>query len=293
MIESLIGIVGALSSGLLMYDGLMTREEKRRKFLMTKRRLKAFQIQAKEAAAPKELEILLKNAGNPMGLNAFRYQMIRYVIALSFLFYYFIVPLVVSQRFVFWSIAIIIILLLASSPKIPFSAFSFIMRKLTEIFKSKKNNEVFQLHDLLISEFELMQSRQVNMYHVLKRLYKNFVHLQPELQELLQPSNWKEDPTPALERFANQVDTTEAHMLVNILSKFDQHTDREVAISSLESNSKLFGTKQRENYRMRQKLKNDLIIIPVFVTHMLIIGIFMGVIVVMAMHSFGQSNIHL
>lgn len=286
-----LGIVGAMLSGILMFDGLLSREEKRRRFLMTKRRLKAFQIQAKDAAAPKELDLILQDAGQPLGLNAFRYQIIRYGILFSFLMYYFVIPLIIHQDFAFGVMAAFIILLGATSPKIPFSAFSFVMKKLTEICKIRKNNEIFQLQDLLISEFELMESRQVNTYHILKRLYKNFDHIQPELQELLQPSNWKDDPTPALDRFGEQIGTTEAHMLVNILSKFDQHTDREVAISSLESNSKLFGTKQVENYRMRRKLINDLALIPIFFTHMLIMALFIGVIVVVSMIAFGQSNV--
>lgn len=286
-----LGVLGGLFSSIFMFDGLLTREEKRRRFLMTKRRIKAFQIHAKEAAAPKELENILKNAGNPLGLNAFRYQMFRYVISFSLLIYYFIIPLVFQHEFVVWAIVIPIFLLLLTSPKLPFSAFSFIIRKITEIYKSRKNNEIFQLHDLLISEFELMDSHQVNMYHVLKRLYRNFDHIQPELQELLQPSNWKDDPTPFLEQFAERINTTEAHMLVNILSKFDQHTNREIAISSLESNSKLFGTSQIENYRMRKKLTNDLALIPIFITHMLIMGCFIGVIIVLAMNAFNQSNL--
>jgi hypothetical protein len=286
-----LGIIGGLLSSFFMYDGLLTREEKRRKFLMTKRRFKAFQIHVKEAAAPKVLENILKNAGNPLGLNAFRYQMYRYVLIISLIIYYFLIPLIFHKEFVYWGTVLSIFLLLITSPKIPFSVFSFIMRKVTEIYKSRKNNEIFQLHDLLISEIELMESNQVNIYHILKRLYRNFEHIQPELQELLQPSNWKVDPTPSLEKFAERINTTEAHMLVNILSKFDQHTDREIAISSLESNSKLFGTSQIENYRMRKKLINDIALIPIFITHMLIMGCFIGVIIVLAMNAFNQSNL--
>jgi hypothetical protein len=285
------GILGGLFSSFLMLDGLLSREEKRRRLLMSKRRLRAFHVQVKTAAALKELDYTLQGAGSPLGLNAFRFQMIRFTFSISFFLYYFIIPLALNHKFVLWSLAVTILFIIITSPKLPFSAFTFIMKKLSEIYKIRKNNEIFQLHDLLISEIELMETHQVNMYHVLKRLYKSFEHIQPELQELLQPSNWKENPTPALEKFANRIDTTEAHMLVNILSKFDQHTDREVAISSLESNSKLFGTKQIENYRMRRKLANDLALIPIFATHMLIMSIFIGVIVVLAMQAFDNSTL--
>lgn len=286
-----LSIFGSLASGILMFDGLVTQEEKRRKFLMAKRRIKAFQLQAKEAAAPKELDIVLREAGSPLGLNAFRYQMIRYGISFSFLFYYFIVPLLIQQNIIFWVIGLFIFFLILTSTRFQYSAFSLLIKKLTVIYKSRKNNEIFQLHDLLISEIELIENRQVNTFHILKRLYKNFDHIQPELQALLEPSNWREDPTPALERFADQINTPEAHMLINILAKFDKHTDRKVAVSSLESNSKLFATKQIENYRMRRKLENDLALIPIFITHMLIIAIFIGVIVVLAMQAINQSNI--
>lgn len=274
-----------------MYDGLLSREEKRRSLIMTKRRLKAFQIQIREAAAPKEIEIILKKAGNPLGLTAYRYQLFRYGIILSLGIYYFVFPLVIQQRFVFWVLPIVILLLLASSPKLPFSLFTFVMNKLASIHESRKNNEIFQLYDLLISEIELMESHQVNMYHVLKNLYKNFYSIQPELQELLQPANWKEDPTPALEHFAERINTSEAHMLINILSKFDKHTDKEVAVASLESNAELFATNKIENYRMRKKLTYDLALIPIFTTHMLIMAIFLGVIVVLSMYAFNQANL--
>ncbi len=286
-----LAFIGSMLSGILMFDGLLTREEKRRRFLMTKRRLKAFQVQAKDKAITEELDSILRYAGNPLGLNAFRYQLIRYSIIISMFVYYFLLPLIVKHEFNYWTVVITIVLVVSSSTRLPYSLFAFIIKKVTTIYESRKNNEIFQLHDLLISEFELMESRQVNTYHILKRLYKNFEHIQPELQELLVPSNWKEDPRPAFERFANSINTPEAHMLVNILSKFDKHTNRDVAISSLESNAELFATKQIENYRTRRKLINDLALIPVFFTHILVMAIFMGVIVILTMQAFNQSNL--
>ena len=281
---------GAISSSVLMYDGLLSREERRRRKLMTKRRLKAFQIQVREVAVSREIDTILERAGRPLGLTAYRYQLIRHGIIISLAMYYLALPLVVEQRFVFLVIPISIFLLVVSSPKLPFSAFSFFMRKLEKLHDSRKNNEIFQLYDSLISEFQLMESRQANTYHVLKKLYKNFDNIQPELQELLEPSNWTDDPTSALERFADRINTSEAHMLVNILSKFDQHTDKDVAISSLESNSELFATNQIENLRMRRKLINDMALIPIFATHMLIMSVFLGVIIVLSMYAFNQSN---
>lgn len=284
-----LALTGSLTSGIFMYDGLVSREEKRLQLIMAKRRLKAFRIQAIEKTKFEELEATLREAGNPFSLNAFRYQMIRYVFTLTFLLYYYVYPLFIYRDFNGWALLLFGLLIAMTSPKIPFSVFSFVIKKLQEIHRSKKNNEIFQLHDSLISEFELMDQRQVNTYHVLKRLYRNFEYIQPELQELLQPQNWKEDPAPALDRFANQINTTEAHMLVSILEKFDQHTDRDVALSSLESNSKLFSTNKIENYRMRLKLTNDLALIPIFLTHMLILGVFIGVIVNLAMQAFDSS----
>lgn len=286
-----LGGLGSISAGVLMYDGLSSREEKRRNILMAKRRLKSFQIQAMQAAAPQYLDEILKAAGNPLRLNAFRYQMYRYGAIGFFLAYYFLYPVVIRGQFSVWGIAVPFFLLLLSSPKIPVSAFSFIIRKLTDINISKRNNEIFQLHDLLISEIELMESRQVNTYHTLKRLYKYFDHIQPELQELLEPNNWKDNPEASLKKFGKQIGTTEAHMLVNILAKFDQHTNREVAIASLENNSKLFATKQIESYRMRRKLVNDLALIPIFTTHMLIVLNFIAVVVILTMNAMDQSNL--
>jgi len=285
-----LGISGCIASGILMYDGLTTREEKRRSILMAKRRLKAFQDQAKQSAVPKYLDEILRKAGNPLGLTAVRYQMFRYGFTVALFVYYFIFPLVLKQHFAFGVLSFILLFLYVSSPKFPFTLFSFIMTKLIEIQESKKNNEIFQLHDSLISELELMESRQVNTYHILKRLYKHFEYIQPELQELIQPHNWKVDPTPALERFAERIGTTEAHMLINILTKFDKHTNREVAISSLESNSQLFSTKQIENYRTRRKLINDLATIPIFITHILIVLNFIAVVVILTLETMKNTT---
>jgi len=286
-----LGILGSLLAGILAYDGLLSREEKRRSVLMAKRRLKAFQEHTRQSAIPKHLDELLKKAGNPLGLTAVRYQMFRYGIAVALFIYYFVIPFILHKDASFGVLAFVVVFLYASSPKFPYTLFSFVIKKLVEIQESKKNNEVFQLHDLLISELQLMESRQVNTYHLLKRLYKYFDYIQPELQELIQPHNWKDDPTPALERFAERIGTPEANMLVNILSKFDKHTNRDVAIASLESNSKLFSTKQIENYRTRRKLVNDLATIPIFITHILIVFNFIAIVVIITLETMKDSTL--
>lgn len=274
------GVIGALLSGYLVYSALVSGEEKLLARLRIHQRLKSQKEQFVKESNMSKAEVLLKEVGYPLKVNGFRYRIFRISLLGVLSINYLIIPFLLTGEISLYMTLFIVTIGWLTQPRFPYSIFRLVMHRLIELRKAKRNNEVFQLHDLLVSEIDMMTNNRVNTYSILRSLYPYFTQIKQEIAKLLR--NWKNDPDQALSAFADEIGTKEAEALVAVLKRLDAN-EREVAMEALRSHGDLFAKSQIENYRRRKKLFTDLSSIPIRAAHFFIILNFIAIVVYMVM----------
>jgi hypothetical protein len=281
-------VLGAILAGYLFYSGLSSREERIRSRLKLRQGFQEQKHKFMSKAQHSKEDLQLNQAGNPLGFNGIRYRIVRIIVIVAFTLNYMVLPIIMIEDIKIIAVFVVITLIILTEPKFKYSLYNFLINKLIEFRQSKRNSEIFQLHDLLISEIDMMSNNRVNTYSILKNLHPYFEHIKADLTKLLR--NWKNDPDNALEAFANDIGTKEARALASVLMRLDAN-EREVATEALKSHGELFAKSQIEAYRRRKKLFADLGAIPVRITHFLIILNFICIIVYMVMDILKNSRI--
>jgi hypothetical protein len=270
----------ALLAGYLLYSGLSSRLEKQHYRLRLKESLQKQSKKFENKAKSSKAEQLLNEAGNPLGLNGVKWEILKWTLLSFLLINYIVYPTLLSKEVSMYSILFIIVVMVMLSPTFPFSITRFILNRLVDYKKAKRSSELFSLYDMLISEIQMMQNTRVNAYSLLRMLKPYFKELDATMSRLL--TNWTSDQGPehALDVFAKEIGTNEAKSLANILKKFDENK-RDAILKSLIGMEDMFINSQIENYRRRRKLYVDLANIPIKGAHFLIILNFVLVIVCM------------
>ncbi|MCK6259598.1 hypothetical protein LCY76_23815 [Fictibacillus sp. KIGAM418] len=283
----ILAIIGGCVAGYFIYSGLSTREER----IRYRMRIRQGVVKQKEKyildASNSLEEQLLKQAGHPLKINGLRYRVIRILTLVIIAINYTILPFFSTGSFNIASLLIVLAFFVLTEPKLKFSLFSIILNKVIEYRQAKRNSEIFQLHDLLISEIDMMTNNRVNTYNILKNLYPYFTSIKGEFTRILM--NWKNDPDEALEVFSKEIDTKEAKALVSVLKKLDDN-EQSVAIEALRSHADLFAKSQIENYRRRKKLFLDIGGIPIRAAHFFIILNFLSIVVYMVLNIFSTTR---
>ncbi|MFP7442555.1 hypothetical protein SFC50_02510 [Bacillus infantis] len=285
-----IAIILALVSGYLVYSGISSRVEKQHLRLRFKEEIAKRQNRLKVQAETGKAEEIFKEAGYPLGITGVRWTII-YWILLAFLFINYIAyPYMAKGSISLISIVIIVSVMTLLSPAFPFSLTRFILKRLIEYKKAKRNSELFSLYDMLLSEIEMMQQTRINAYSLIRTLKPYFKELDGTITRLL--ANWTSDNGPdyALDIFAKEIGTNEAKSLANVLKKFDENK-RDTIILSLKGMEDMFINSQIENYRRKRKLYVDLAKLPIKATHGLIILNFVVVIIFMVSYLMKDSKL--
>lgn len=235
-------------------------------------------------------EQLFKDAGYPLGLNGYRWEILKWSLLVFLLMNYILYPAISGRDVSMYSILFILASMVLFSPTFPFSISRFILNRLIEYKKAKRNSELFSLYDMLISEIQMMETTRVNAYSLLRMLKPYFTELDGGISRLL--ANWtsSEGPDYALDTFAKEIGTNEAKSLANVFKKFDDNK-RETILKSLQGMEDMFITSQIENYRRRRKLYVDLAKIPIKGAHYLIIFNFVLLIVYMVSTLLDSTNL--
>ncbi|MFE8703932.1 hypothetical protein ACFYKX_25500 [Cytobacillus sp. FJAT-54145] len=273
-------VLGAIFAGYLVYSGLSSRIEKQHIRLRLKGALQEKNLQYRDKVAKGNVEILFKEAGNPLGINGIRWEIFKWALMILVSSNYIFIPYLMKGDFSSFYILIILGGMILLSPTFPYSLTRFILNRVIEYRKAKRNSELFSLYDMLISELQMMNSTRVNAYSLLRTLKPYFKELDGPLTRLL--ANWTKDEGPeiALELFADEIGTGEAKSLSNVLKKFDENT-KDTILKSLKGMEEMFITSQIENYRRKRKLYVDLAGLPIRAAHGLILLNFVLVIIAM------------
>lgn len=285
-----VAVVVAIVSGYLLYSGLSNRVERQHIRLRFKEALKEGQNQFKKQAETSKTEQLLKEAGYPLKINGLRWEIIKWTLLVIVLLNYVVYPYLTNGDIQVFYILGVLAGMIFLSPTFPYSLTRFVLNRLIDYKKAKKNSELFSLYDMLLSEIQMMQQTRVNAYSLIRTLKPYFKELDGTITRLL--ANWTshEGPESALEIFAKEIGTNEAKSLANVLKTFDEN-NRDTIITSLLGMEDMFITSQIENYRRKRKLYVDLANLPIKAAHGLILLNFIVVIVYMVSYLMSDARL--
>ncbi|MDQ0255486.1 hypothetical protein J2S74_002868 [Evansella vedderi] len=274
-----LAVVGAVTSGYLVYSGLSTKTERIQSRLRVKQKFRAQKDQFVDTSMNSPTEELLKEAGYPLKLNAVRFNILRLSLIALFVINYIIIPLVFKGSYSTWAVIGVVAAWFLTSATFSYSLVRWIISKVIDFRAAKRNAELFVLYDLLISEIEMMTNNRVNTYNLIRNLFPYFEEIRKPIRDLL--LNWNEiGPAKAIDIFVEDIGTKEAYTLGSVLKTLDQNK-RETALEGLRSMNDVFVKSQIENYRRRRKLFVDLGSIPIKGAHFFIILNFIAVVVYM------------
>lgn len=195
------------------------------------------------------LEVSLRNAGYPLGLNSLSFQIIRLSILVVWLVTIFSGWLFSSNPFPMNSFAFACLFFVFTMP-VRNTPFSMLLDKLAQSHLREKNKEVFTLYSMIDNEFISSNGSPLTMYSLLNKLQPNFSSIKPAIGKAI--LLWRNNPSLALDAFANEVGTAEAKDLANILKNVDATGPAE-ALDILQNRREQFLTMRHEIYRRYQK----------------------------------------
>lgn len=280
LVVRVVPIMLSFLAGYLIYSGLASRIEKQQLRIRFKVAVDGRNEKHKEKVNNSKSEKLFKEAGYPLGINGIKWELIKNGLwALAILNYVFF-PIITTGDFSIIVLILVMIGMIMLLPTFRFSLTRFILNRLIDYKKAKRNAELFSLYDMLISEIQMMQNTRINSYSIIRTLKPYLKEIDGPLSRLL--AGWTSDvgPEKALDAFAKEIDTNEAKSLANVLKKFDENK-KETILQSLKGMEDMFITSQIENYRRRRKLYVDIANLPIKAAHGLIILNFVVVVVFM------------
>lgn len=195
------------------------------------------------------LEVSLRKAGYPLGLNSLSFQIIRLSILVVWLVTIFSGWLFSSNPFPMNSFAFACLFFVFTMP-VRNTPFSMLLDKLAQSHLREKNKEVFTLYSMIDNEFISSNGSPLTMYSLLNKLQPNFSSIKPAIGKAI--LLWRNNPSLALDAFANEVGTAEAKDLANILKNVDATGPAE-ALDILQNRREQFLTMRHEIYRRYQK----------------------------------------
>jgi len=288
MIVYFVSILGSVGAGILLYNSLSTPTEKIQNRLRLRRGFTEKKDKTLETIADSSLEKTLKDAGNPLNLNALKFHILRWSLTIALILNYYLVPYFLQSGFNKTSILAILLFFILTMPEMKYSAVRIGLNKIIEYRKAKLNSEIFILHDLLVGEIEMMSQTRVNTYNILRQMTPYFSFIQPQMNRLI--TNWGEKgPDLALDDFAKELNTPEAVSLVSVLKTLD-YNDRIKALKALKGMGDLFIRKQIENHRRKKKMIVDLFSIPINSAVFIIMLNFLVLIVYMVIGTLGDGS---
>ena len=277
-----VAIVGAITSGLLVYFGLASKQERKQTRLRVKQQLESNKEKVVKQASDSPGEQLLREADYPLGINGIKYYIFFVSLMVVLTGYYLVFPFLMGQFISVWRILFLIVVYFVFLPTFPYSLFRYVLNAVIAYKQAKRNSEVFMLYDLVINELEGMDVTRVNTYNLIRNLKPYFEYINGSLSQLL--ARWTDDggPREALERFGEDIGTKESKSLAATLKTLDEN-DRSTVLSALKGMNNMFVRSQIENYRRRRKVMTDLGSLPIRITHFLILLNFIAVVVYMVM----------
>lgn len=219
-------------------------------------RLQYMSWRKKLAVSP--LELNLKRAGHPFGINAWKLQVGRYTIAALWLGNGVIGWLAGGEGIENWQQLALtlwgpITWLIATNSKA--SLVTLLIAKGKEMHDGEKNRELFMVYSMIADELRGERGRRLNLHALLTKLKEYTVQIKPALNIGLRA--FDEGPHEALRVIAEHIGTREAKELCKLLADLDATPADDIALL-LDAREESFTHMLRENRRRRRKFFGSL-----------------------------------
>lgn len=277
-----------LYAAYFMYEEITTQTERKRFRTRIQRELYKRKARLVLKSEETTLAVKLKNAGNPLGITAFRYQFLRWSVLLTLLIYYIAVPFVATFQVNLLVIALLFALFLFSSPHLRFSLPHYVLDQLIILRNKKKQQELFTLFDMLQAELtSLSEDQEINVFNLIRECVQYFDYIDTALIKFLHV--WKYSPQSAKNTLAAEIGGEDAETLSNILFKIDE-TSKEQAIQILQGASQIFAATYFEGGNRKKEKRFVLLDAFFFSVNLLIIAWLLLIVVSMFTHLLDSTN---
>lgn len=213
-------------------------------------------MQWKRQAEQSVVERLLRQAGNPLSLTAWRWGVIRWSVCLVWLAHGVFRATALGETRS-WSDAALHLSgaaawLLVTNGKA--SPFTLALSKWKELHDGEKNRELFMIYSMIVDELK-GESRRLNLYSLLNKLKEYTLLIKPAINKGLRA--FEEGPHEALKVIADEIGTREAQELCKLLADLDTTPAEELA-SLVDAREESYTHMLRESRRLRRKLYGSL-----------------------------------
>ena len=217
------------------------------KLLTSKDERKVYRLKIQKEISEKTNKVKEKNLNstfqsriNESGiayLNAFNYQIVRYLILLFLIGKYLFIPYLNHEN-VNLPLILIVIVFIITEPKFKYSVINALLRFFTYKRKRVRMIEMFTLFDILKSELNSLNGYQeVNVYNFIKNAQPLLPNIKGTLSKFL--STWKRSPEHAKEIFHQEIGGDSAKTLGEILYKLD-YLPKDKAMLLIQEESEVF-----------------------------------------------------
>lgn len=222
-----------------------------------------------EKSQDSRLEKILQELGNPLGLNAIRFQVLRFGFFLFLVIHYVVYPYLMHRQVSYFSLAVIFLAVLMTSPEIRFSVTNVLLSRIKSYRMSQMNSELFLLYDMIQAELSNLGDQEVNTYSLLMDMQAYFSYIRRPLSKMI--LRWKSSASIAAKEFYTAIPTPEARLLTDILVKMDRTKcmDALVLIQGLQES---FTDAYVENMKRKKEALDLVLNIPVFGSQWIIFG---------------------
>lgn len=278
-----------LYASYFMYGLITTTTERKRFRTRIQRELQKRKTRMILKAEETNFAMKLEQAGRPLALTAFRYQLARWAILFSLGVYYIFLPFASKFEVNLIVLAFIIALFILSSPQLRFSIPHYVLDQLLILRNKKKHQELFTLFDMLQAELtSLAEGQQINVYNLIKDCVQYFDYIDGALIKFLHA--WKYSPQGAKHILATEIGGEDAETLSNILYKIDE-TSKEQAIEILHGASQVFSVAYFEGGNRKKEKKFVLLDAFFFSVNMLTIAWLLFIVVSMFTHLLDTTHL--
>ncbi|TBL80607.1 hypothetical protein [Paenibacillus thalictri] len=206
----------------------------------------------KKWLVPERLETMFEEAGYPLKLTAFQYQLFRYGIAACWLANNTYDLLAYGSEMSLPGVLLKLmgpgLFMLLTHTKT--SVVTYLVGKWKDIYDGEKNRELFMVYNMIADEMKEQSQRKLNLLSMLTKLRDYTVRIKPSINVALR--KFDEGPHTAMMAMAEHIRTKEARELCKLLA--DLELARPGDISALvEAREESYTNLLRENRRRRRK----------------------------------------
>ncbi|HET7628048.1 MAG TPA: hypothetical protein VFK44_06615 [Bacillales bacterium] len=253
-VEYLVYFAIVWTAAYQLYAALTTKQERKSHRTRVQKEFEERREKMVEKSSATTLAEKFEEAGNPLSLTALKFYVIRYLVFTAVLLYYVVIPLITEGTFSLSLLTVIVLLFVATSPRLSISLTHLGLNKVIAFYDRKKHIELFTLFDMLKAELKSLGSGQhVNVYHLLHEALPYFEFINGGITSFLR--FWRTDPEKAREAFVKNIGGGHAEQLASILFKLDE-TSKNYAIEVIDGASKVFSTDYFESMNRRSEGKS-------------------------------------